>query len=102
MKIILVCNAGVSTTFLAQKMKGKIEEENLSISLEVVPYSLIDDYFKTCNADLILVTPHLKLFYNSLLKKYKDLSRVEMIDYNDFTNLDGDQILKKSLDLLHG
>lgn len=97
--IVLVCTAGMSTSFLVAKMKEIAAEAKLKVNLEALAQSELKSYSQ--KIDLILLGPQVKYLLNNLKRDYKNSSiKVEVIDSLQYGSLDGKAVLNKALLLL--
>ena len=57
MKILVVCGAGASSTFVAQRVRKAASSRALDISAQACPLSTLDS--QLAGVDVVLVGPHL-------------------------------------------
>ena len=96
MKIILVCNQGVSTGIVARKMKEAATEQD--IELEIVAISDSDAEAQDLKADIVLLGPQIRY----LKKKLQALTDVPVavIDMRDYGMMNGKKIFLDTLNLI--
>lgn len=96
MKIILVCNQGVSTGIVARKMKEAAQEQN--IDLEIIAISDSDAESQDLKADIVLLGPQIRY----LKKKLQALTEVpvSVIDMRDYGMMNGKKIFLDTLNLI--
>jgi PTS system cellobiose-specific IIB component len=60
LRVVLTCNAGMSTDFLVQRLNKKIKESNLDMTIKAIPLGAthIDDMLDEC--DVLLVAPQVR------------------------------------------
>lgn len=92
--ILLVCNAGMSTSMLVKKMKDAAEIENIELNIEAK--SLTEAKKSIDSADIILVGPQIRYELNNLKKIAKDIP-VEAINMQDYGMMNGKKVLKEAL-----
>ena len=64
MKILVVCGAGASSTFVAQRVRKAATTRALDITAQACPLSTLDS--QLAGADVILVGPHLTTQLDSI------------------------------------
>jgi len=99
-KIYLFCNAGMSTSLLASKMKKYAEENNIDVDIKAFNSSNIESIMEEFNPDVILLGPQVKPLYNPINNKYGSDHIVEIIDQTDYGMLNGSKVLSHVLTLL--
>lgn len=100
-RVFLFCNAGMSTSLLANKMQGVADQYKLPI--EVKAYSdakmqgIIDQY----KPDVILLGPQVKYRYEETVQKYGDTgAAIAVIDLEDYGKVDGERVLKRAIKMI--
>lgn len=96
-KILLVCNAGMSTSVLVQKMMKVVEKKELDCKI----WALSSSEAKTINeeVDVVLIGPQLKFAINEVKKIFPD-KPVAAIDMRTYGMMDGEGALKQALSLV--
>ncbi|UUX33111.1 PTS sugar transporter subunit IIB [Fundicoccus culcitae] len=96
-EIMLVCNAGMSTSMLVTKMQKASEEQGIETKIWAVSLSEVDENVRNNNIDVILVGPQVKF----VVKKYKDTYepdiKVTDIPMADYGRMDGEKVLQLAL-----
>jgi len=92
-KVILVCQSGISTSLLKEKMSEYIYTENYDITFKAISTYEVKKVIEEDNFDMLLFTPQLKLIYKSYLNDYKDKYNIQLIDMEDFNTLNIENIL---------
>ena len=85
-KILLVCNAGISTSILVSKMKKAAQAQGIDVSIQVKSMTGVKDVIQ--DMDIVLLAP--QIGYEQ--KKLQDLAGdipVEKVDVRDFGILNG-------------
>lgn len=94
-KILLACNAGMSTSLLVNKMKKIAAEHNLDAEIKAVPEMSAPDHFDDIN--ILLLGPQIKF----LEDKMKDLAAgrfpVLTINTQKYGMMDGLGVLKDAI-----
>ena len=80
-KILLVCNAGMSTSMLVKKMQDAGKELNIDVSIEAK--SLADAKKEITEADIILLGPQIRYELDNV-KKIAGTTPVEAINMMDY------------------
>ena len=96
-KILLVCNAGMSTSVLVEKMKKVAAQKNIECKI----WALSSSEAKTLNedVDVVLIGPQLKFAINEIKKIFPD-KPVAAIDMKIYGLMNGEGALKQALDLV--
>ena len=95
-RILLVCNAGMSTSLLVTKMNEAATELNVEVKIWAVPSSEALENFE--HADICLVGPQIR-FMVSKFKNSTDIP-VEPIDMILYGRMDGKSVLQRALDVI--
>ncbi len=96
-KIVLCCNAGMSTSMLVEKMRKAAKEQGIACEITAYPISEAEE--KAKDADVILLGPQVR--YE--LKKIKKLfphKPVEAIAPADYGMLRGENVLKTAIAMM--
>lgn len=96
-KILLVCNAGMSTSMLVAKMKKAAEELQVETEIEARSLSEAMDVIK--DADLVLLGPQIR-YEKANVQKMAGQIPVEAIDMKDYGMMDGKKVLKHALEVM--
>lgn len=70
MKIVLLCNWGMSTSMLVNKMKTEIQSRKIDATVEAMPFEDLDKAIK--NYDVILLGPQVKFKEKTVAEHCKD------------------------------
>jgi cellobiose PTS system EIIB component len=97
MKILVVCGAGASSTFVAHRMRRTAEERGLD--LQVSAGSESDLAFGLAGIDALLIGPHLAGLYDDV-REHADQAGVAVVllPATIFTERDGAEALDLALD----
>ena len=96
-KILLVCNAGMSTSMLVAKMKKAAEAENMDVSIEAK--SLSEAKAEISEADIVLLGPQIRYELNNV-KKIAGSVPVEAIDMRDYGMMNGEKVLAHAMEVM--
>ena len=91
MKILLVCNAGMSTSMMAMNLEEEIKKNGDSAVIEAVPVSEIDMHLE--HVDVILLGPQIRFAFDEIKEKYPDVL-VMVISPQDFGSMNAVNVLK--------
>ena len=97
MNILLVCEAGMSTSLLVNKMNEAAKAKGLSLEINAYPIGSIDKH--ASNADVILLGPQVRYELNNVKGKYPD-KPVAVIDMRDYGMMNGGKVLDFAIKLV--
>lgn len=97
-KILLVCNAGMSTSMLVQKMKRVAAEKNVEVTIEAIPSTDLTECWES--ADVILLGPQIGFMKDSVKETVENKIPVEVINTLDYGRMKADVVLDFALDLM--
>ena len=98
-KILLVCNAGMSTSMLVAKMKKAAQEQGIEAEIEAKSLSEAKAMIK--EADIILLGPQIR-YEKANVQKIAGEVPVEAIDMRDYGMMDGKKVLAHALEVIGG
>lgn len=90
-KILLVCNAGMSTSLLVQKMQNEAKGRGLDVEIEALPMENLD------TADILLLGPQIGYAKGDFEKAVSDGTPVEVIAMADYGRMNAPKILDAAL-----
>lgn len=96
-KILLVCNAGMSTSMLVKKMQEAAKEMRIEASIEAK--SLADAKNEIAEADIILLGPQIRYELDNV-KKVAGTTPVEAINMMDYGMMNGKKVLEHALSVI--
>lgn len=96
-KILLVCNAGMSTSMLVAKMEKAAGELQAEVEIEAKSLSEAKDVIQA--ADLVLLGPQIR-YEKANVQKMAGQIPVEAIDMKDYGLMDGKKVLKHALEVM--
>lgn len=97
-KIMLVCNEGMSTGVLTQKMQMVAEEHNLEVDIRAVPEASVEREWR--NSDVILLGPQIGYLEDNIKEIVDGNKPVSTISAVDYGRINGKAVLKKALDMI--
>lgn len=102
-KVYLFCNAGMSTSLLASRMQTVANNHKLPIEVKAFSDSKMETIVSQENPDVIFLGPQVKYRFDATVEKYGHLGiPIEVIDSQDYGNVDGERVLKRAIVLMKG
>lgn len=95
--ILLICSAGMTTSFLVEKMKKVAEQENHDVHIEATSDSNSDSFVG--KVDAVLLGPQVKFLEEKTKEKFTGVP-VAVINMMDYGTMNGEKVLKQALDLI--
>ncbi|PAC34745.1 PTS sugar transporter subunit IIB [Caldifermentibacillus hisashii] len=89
-KIVLLCNAGMSTSLLVNKMRKAAEEINYHCTIEAYPVNEVEERAK--DADIVLLGPQVR-FEEKRIQSKLDCP-VRVIDMSAYGMVNGKKVLE--------
>lgn len=96
-KILLVCNAGMSTSMLVAKMKKAAEEKNAEVEIEAK--SLSEAKKEIAAVDIVLLGPQIR-YELANVKNMAGNVPVEAIDMKDYGMMNGKKVLEHAMEVM--
>lgn len=96
-KILLVCSAGMSTSFLVEKMKKSAKDKEIEVEIEAVPDASANEYVG--KVDILLLGPQVKYLEAKMKDLFTDIP-VKVINMVDYGMMNGEKILEETLNVL--
>ncbi|WP_026885768.1 PTS sugar transporter subunit IIB [Clostridium beijerinckii] len=97
-KILLVCNAGMSTSMLVQKMIRVAGEKGIEVTIEAIPSTDLSQCWQS--ADVILLGPQIGFLKDSIKETVENKISVEVISMVDYGRMNADKVLTFAIDLM--
>ena len=98
--IMLVCNAGMSTSMLVTKMQKAAETKGGDYTIFAVPLTEVDYEIAQRKIDVILIGPQVKFVLNDYKAKYESTIKVDAINMMDYGTMNGEKVLNTALEML--
>lgn len=99
LKIILACDAGMSTSIMVTKMRQAAVEKKIEVEIEAVPLKFLSEHLP--GIDVVLLGPQMRY---TLKKVQKELEAenipVDVINSVDYGMMRGDKVLDQAIELL--
>ncbi|PFD97529.1 PTS sugar transporter subunit IIB [Bacillus sp. AFS023182] len=96
-KIVLLCNAGMSTSMLMNKMRGYAEEINYECEINAYPLAEAKNVGQA--ADIILLGPQVRYALNTVKGQLPE-KLIEVIDMSAYGMLDGKKVIEQVKNIL--
>lgn len=88
--IVLLCNMGMSTSLMVNKMKAAAAESGYECEIGAYALQHAEDVMQS--ADVLLVGPQIAFELDRLKKEYPD-KKIEAINMMDYGRMDGKKVL---------
>ncbi|MFQ6860969.1 MAG: PTS sugar transporter subunit IIB [Beduini sp.] len=99
-KILLACNAGMSTSLLVENMKKAAQEKAIEIEIKAVGASSVRvEMLKEQGWQVVLLGPQVRYELKRIQKAAEPIP-VDVIDTRDYGLMNGKNVLDKALALL--
>ena len=98
MKVLLVCNAGMSTSILVQKMEMAAKEQNIDLTITVLGFTQAEKVLKEW--DIVMLGPQVRHQLVGLEKAAEGQVPVEVIDMKDYGTMNGANVLKRAIEIV--
>ena len=96
--ILLVCNAGMSTSMLVQKMQAAAKEQGIEVAIQAK--SVTDAANEIDKVDVLLLGPQVGYQKGEMETLAAGRIPVEVIDMRDYGTMNGKAVLASALKLL--
>ena len=96
--ILLVCNQGMSTSFLVKKMKEAAKESGTEVNIWAVSDAELSNNWE--QADIILLGPQVGYLKSNTEKVVGNSIPVSVIDFLAYGRVNGKAVLETALDLI--
>ena len=97
-KILLACNAGMSTSMLVRKMRTAAGE--LGVEADINAVSVTEANERIADVDVVLLGPQVKFQKAAVEKIAAGRTPVAVIDMRDYGTMNGKKVLQYALDLI--
>ncbi|WP_028856629.1 PTS sugar transporter subunit IIB [Psychrilyobacter atlanticus] len=95
-KILLLCNAGMSTSIVVKKMKEAAEKKEIETEINAVSMDKFEENLD--KYDIFLLGPQISFKKNELQAKADAVNKkVEVINSMDYGMMKGEKILEETL-----
>lgn len=97
MKILLVCNAGMSTSMLVQRMEKAAVEKGIEATIKAVSLTIAEKQINEW--EVVMLGPQVRHCI-AQLKKHTDSVPIEVIDMKDYGLMNGANVLEKAIQVI--
>lgn len=98
-KILLICSAGMSTSFMVEKMKKSAENKKIEVEISAIPDAKAIEYVG--KVDLVLLGPQVKYLEKNMKELFKGIP-VSVIDMVSYGTMNGEKVLEDALKIIKG
>ncbi|WES66791.1 PTS sugar transporter subunit IIB [Superficieibacter sp. HKU1] len=98
-KILLICNEGMSTGFLCNKMNDYAQQQGLDIHAWAIPESALEGQYR--EADIVLLGPQIGYLKESVCKRVQETLPVSVISPIDFGRINAQAVVEQALALIN-
>lgn len=97
--ITLICAAGMSTSILTARMQESAKAQGIEVKIIAMSESKFEEYDEP--TEVLLLGPQIEYLEDEIKEKYEPKGiKVAVIDMMDYGTLNGEKVLKESLELL--
>lgn len=97
-RIYIFCNAGMSTSLLANKMQKIALNYELPVEIKAHSIMHMNEFVSHTQPDIILLGPQIKHLYNHIIDEYESFGiPILVIDEEDYGSLNAERVLKSAL-----
>ena len=98
MKVLLVCNAGMSTSILVQKMEMAAKEQNIDLTITALGFTQAEKVLKEW--DIVMLGPQVRHQLAGLEKAAEGQVPVEVINMRDYGTMNGKAVFEMAKKLI--
>ncbi len=95
MKVLLICQAGLSTGIMKEKIKEAAINDGVILDINAVGLDMFESVLT--GVDFILLGPQIKYAENMVRKAVQEQMPIMMIDAIDFGRMQGDEVYHKMM-----
>lgn len=99
-KILLACNAGMSTSLLVSNMEKAAKKDGIDVIIQAVPVTQAENIWK--DWDIVMLGPQVRHLLKALNAKIDGNIPVEVINMRDYGTMNGANVLKAALEKIGG
>lgn len=96
--ILLVCNAGMSTSLLVEKMEKAADSQSIGVHVDARPVDDVKNHLE--GKDIILLGPQVRFKMKQIQELVNGTIPVDVIDMAAYGTMNGEKVLKQALDLV--
>lgn len=99
-QILLVCNDGMSTGYLSNKMNEEAKKRGLDCTIRAISETMLDREWE--NSDCILLGPQIGYLKGSVEKRIGEKKPVAVINAIDYGRINAANVLNQALAMMEG
>lgn len=100
MNILLACQAGVSTSMLAEKMEAYAKENGMEAKVWAVDFGMVEEEIRSSQVDVILIGPQISYKLPTLKKELAKYSiPIAAISFQDYGTMNAGKVFKTAVAL---
>lgn len=101
--IMLVCNAGMSTSMLVTKMQKAAETQGLDIDIFAIAAADATNQLEKRKIDTVLLGPQVRFMQKQFEEKLAPLEiPVDVINMTDYGMMNGEKVLGQAVSMIKG
>ena len=97
MKIILICNLGMSSGLLGEKLKEAATKSGIEADVEAIPMNEIEE-LDLSGVDCVLISPQVRYMKNDVEKMANGACAVLVMDSVEFGLMQADKIMDRIIE----
>ena len=101
MKIVLICNAGMSTSVLVKRMCDVAAQKGLEADIQAYSVEVLEEVLEKEAVDCVLVGPQIRHMRPNIEKICAQKCPVDLIDMRDYGMINGAAVLDKALSMIN-
>lgn len=99
--ITLLCNLGMSTSMLVEKIVNAGKAQGIDVDAEALPFDKASERLK--KTDILLLGPQVRYLLPKFQKEHgKEIKVIATINMSDYALINGERILNQALEQLKG
>lgn len=99
-QIMLVCNAGMSTSLLVTKMEAAAADQGYDAKIWAVPVSEVDQEMAANQVDVLMVGPQVRFMLTEYQNKFEPGTKVTDINMMDYGVMNGEAVFNQARALI--
>ncbi len=96
-KVLLACNAGMSTSLLVTRMEKAAKEKGIEAQITAVGYTEIEKMLDSDDWQIVMLGPQVRHYYGALQKKYGERIPIVVIEMRDYGLMNGEAVLNAAI-----
>ncbi|WP_288226204.1 PTS sugar transporter subunit IIB [uncultured Enterococcus sp.] len=100
--IMLICNAGMSTSMLVTKMQKAAEKQGLDVDIFAIAAAEATNKLEQRKIDTVLLGPQVRFMQKQFEEKLTPLGTpVEVINMTDYGMMNGEKVLNQAVSMIN-